>query len=79
MFDVRCSIARRDPETIFVERLSRSVKYEEVYLNAYESIQHAKTRLKNWVDFYNREPKHQTLKTTPNQMYGIVKDLKLAA
>lgn len=66
-------------DNVFVERLWRSVKYEEVYLNAYESIQHAKTRLKNWIEFYNRERKHQTLKTTPNQMYGIVEDLKLAA
>lgn len=66
-------------DNVFVERLWRSMKYEEVYLNAYESIQHAKTRLKNWIEFYNRERKHQMLKTTPNLMYGIVEDLELAA
>jgi putative transposase len=66
-------------DNVFVERLWRSVKYEEVYLNAYESMQHAKTRLKNWIEFYNRERKHQTLKTIPNHMCGIVEDLKLAA
>jgi len=66
-------------DNVFVERLWRSVKYEEVYLNAYESMPHAKTRLKGWIEFYNQERKHQTLKTTPNQMYGIVEDLKLAA
>lgn len=66
-------------DNVFVERLWRSVKYEEVYLNAYESMKHAKTSLKSWIEFYNRERKHQTLRTTPNQMYGIVEDLKLAA
>ncbi len=66
-------------DNVFVERLWRSVKYEEVYLNAYESMKHAKTRLKSWIEFYNRERKHQTLRATPNQMYGIVEDLKLAA
>lgn len=66
-------------DNVFVERLWRSMKYEEVYLNAYESIQHAKTRLKNWIEFYNRERKHQMLKTTPNLMYGIVEDLELVA
>ncbi len=66
-------------DNVFVERLWRSVKYEEVYLNAYESMLHAKQRLSNWIDFYNQERKHQTLKATPNQRYGIVEDLKRAA
>lgn len=66
-------------DNVFVERLWRSVKYEEVYLNAYDSMTHAKKRLARWVDFYNQERKHQTLKTTPNQKYGIVKQLKIAA
>ncbi len=66
-------------DNVFVERLWRSVKYEEVYLSAYKSMQHAKTRLKNWIEFYNRERNHQALKTTPNKICGIVEDLKLAA
>jgi putative transposase len=66
-------------DNVFVERLWRSVKYEEVYLNAYESMHHAKRGLANWIEFYNRQRKHQTLKTTPNQMYGIVEELKEAA
>lgn len=79
--DIRISMDGKGAwrDNVFVERLWRSVKYEEVYLNAYESIQHAKRRLSNWIDFYNRERKHQTLKTTPNQMYGVVEDLKVAA
>ena len=66
-------------DNVFVERLWRSVKYEEVYLNAYESMLEAKTRLGRWIDFYNNKRKHQTIKTTPNQKYGIVSKLKLAA
>lgn len=79
--DIRISMDGKGAwrDNVFVERLWRSVKYEEVYLNAYDSMCHAKRRLSNWINFYNRERKHQTLKATPNQMYGIVEDLKLAA
>lgn len=66
-------------DNVFVERLWRSVKYEEVYLNAYESMAEAKLRLGRWIDFYNNKRKHQTIKTTPNQKYGNVPKLKLAA
>ena len=48
-------------DNVFVERLWRSVKYEEVYLNAYESMAHAKQRLGRWIDFYNRERKHRSV------------------
>ncbi len=64
---------------MFVERLWCSVKCEEVYLNAHESMDHAKQRLAKWIDIYNHERKHQTLKTTSNQMYGIVEDLEQTA
>lgn len=80
--DIRISMDGRGAwrDNVFVERLWRSVKYEEVYLNAYESIREAKMRLGNWIDFYNSERRHQTLKTTPNRKYGIVSEkLKLAA
>jgi putative transposase len=79
--DIRISMDGKGAwrDNVFVERLWRSVKYEEVYLNAYESMHHAKTRLSNWIDFYNRERKHQTFKTTPDQRYGIVENLKFVA
>ena len=79
--DIRISMDGKGAwrDNVFVERLWRSVKYEEVYLNAYESMNEAKMRIGNWIDFYNSERKHQTLKTTPNQKYGIVSSLKLAA
>lgn len=66
-------------DNVLVERLWRSVKYEEIYLNAYESMHHAKQRLGRWIDFYNRERKHQTLNATPDQKYGIVKEQVRAA
>ena len=66
-------------DNVFVERLWRSVKYEEVYLNAYESMHDARQRLGRWVDFYNRERKHQTLKATPDQKFGMINQSKKAA
>jgi len=66
--DIRISMDGKGAwrDNVFVERLWRSVKYEEVYLNAYESMGHAKQCLGRCVDFYNQERKHQTLKSTPN-------------
>ena len=56
-------------DNVFVERLWRSVKYEEVYLNAYESMFDARQSLQKWLVFYNQQRKHQTLKATPDQVY----------
>ena len=56
-------------DNIFVERLWRSVKYEEVYLNAYESLLEARQSLKSYFRFYNQSRKHQTLKAVPDQVY----------
>ncbi len=66
-------------DNVFAERLWRSVKYEEVYLTAYESMAEAKTGIGAWIDFYNRERKHQSLGMTPNLMYDPSCGLKLAA
>ena len=56
-------------DNVFVERLWRSVKYEEVYLTAYESMADVKQSLKKYFEFYNQNRKHQTLKATPDQFY----------
>jgi putative transposase len=48
-------------DNIFVERLWRSLKYEEVYLNAYASVTEAKAGIGAWLDFYNEERQHQSL------------------
>ena len=57
-------------DNVFVERLWRSVKYEEVYLHAYESVAQARSRIGRYFDFYNAERKHQTLGSTPNLAYN---------
>jgi len=66
-------------DNVFVERLWRSVKYEEVYLNAYTSMSEAKHRIGVWIDYYNSERKHQTLGATPDLMYDKFSDLKQVA
>jgi len=57
-------------DNVFVERLWRSVKYEEVYLKAYETVHEARTSLANYFDFYNHERGHQFLnRQAPWQVY----------
>jgi putative transposase len=56
-------------DNIFVERLWRSVKYEEVYLKAYEGVPEAKAGLGAYIDFYNDERPHRSLEyQTPCQV-----------
>src|SRR5271166_2082257 len=57
-------------DNIFVERLWRRLKYEEVYLNAYATVAEAKAGIGAWLDFYNQERQHQSLGyRTPRQIY----------
>jgi len=57
-------------DNIFVERLWRSVKYEEVYLHHYETVSEARNRLTQYFLFYNRERLHESLGyQTPYQVY----------
>jgi len=57
-------------DNVFVERLWRTVKYEEVYLNDYPNIEMALHRLKEYFEFYNRERSHQSLGySTPEAIY----------
>ena len=69
--DIRISMDGKGAwrDNVFVERLWRSVKYEEVYLNAYESMTDAKQSLENYFEYYNQQRKHQTLKSKPDQVY----------
>jgi putative transposase len=48
-------------DNIFVERLWRSLKYEEVYLNAYATVAEAKAGIGAWLDFYNRASEHPSV------------------
>ena len=57
-------------DNIFVERLWRTVKYEEVYLKDYSDMHEAKIYLGLYFDFYNNERPHQSLKNrTPGEVY----------
>ncbi len=57
-------------DNVFVERLWRSVKYEEVYLRAYGSVAEARASLGRYFDFYNRKRPHSSLGAqTPDQTY----------
>ena len=57
-------------DNVFVERLWRSVKYEEVYLHAYDSVNDAKRGLEKYFRLYNQERPHSSLDDkTPDEFY----------
>jgi putative transposase len=57
-------------DNVFIERLWRSVKYEEVYLKAYEDLAEARRELGAYFEFYNLRREHQGLaERTPDEVY----------
>ena len=57
-------------DNVFVERLWRFVKYEEVYLHAYDSVSAARAGIGRYLDLYNRRRPHSSLDDrTPDQAY----------
>lgn len=68
-------------DNVFVERLWRSVKYEEVYLHAYDSVSDARASIGRYLDLYNRRRPHSSLDDrTPDQAYfPSIPPLRLAA
>jgi len=67
-------------DNVFVERLWRSVKYEEVYLRAYDSVGEAHASIGRYLDFYNGRRPHSSLDgTTPDKAYFTLPPLRLAA
>lgn len=57
-------------DNIFLERLWRTVKYEEVYLHEYRSVAEARAHLAEYFRFYNEERFHETLGyRTPHEVY----------
>lgn len=58
-------------DNVFVERLWRSVKYEEVYLSAYDTVQDAKRSLGKYFDRYNSKRRHQGINgMTPDELHN---------
>ena len=57
-------------DNVFVERLWRSVKYEEIYPKGYESMKEVRQGLKKYFEFYNKKRPHQGLEyRTPAEVY----------
>ena len=69
-------------DNVFIERLWRSVKYEEVYLHAYANGTEVRTALTRYFSFYNARRSHQSLDyRTPDEVYfdGLAAATRLAA
>jgi putative transposase len=67
-------------DNVFVERLWRSVKYEHVYLHAYENVSEAKQQLASYFDFYNTRRPHSSLGgLTPDMAYFAKPPMEQAA
>ena len=67
-------------DNVFVERLWRSVKYEEVYLRAYDTVGETRSSIGRYLDFYNGRRPHSSLDgSTPDQAYFNPLPLRLAA
>jgi len=67
-------------DNVFVERLWRSVKYEEVYLRAYDSVSDARASIGSYLGFYNGRRPHSSLDgMTPDRAYCKPLPLRLAA
>ena len=67
-------------DNVFVERLWRSVKYEEVYLRAYDSVSEARSSIGRYLAFYNHRRPHSSLdRRTPDEAYFTPSPLAAAA
>lgn len=67
-------------DNVFVERLWRSLKYEEVYLHAYDTVSDARGEIGKYFDLYNRRRPHSNLKgRKPDHVYCSQGSLTLAA
>jgi len=57
-------------DNVFVEQLWRSLKYECVFLNAFEIGSEARAGIGSWIDYYNRRRPHSTFRgRTPHEVY----------
>jgi putative transposase len=67
-------------DNVFVERLWKTIKYEHVYLHAYDSVSDARAKLAVYIDFYNSRRPHSSIdRRTPDDAYFDVPSLRAAA
>jgi len=67
-------------DNIMVERLWRTVKYEDIYIRDYESVEELVNGLRNYFDFYNNERPHQSFGgSTPSELYWGICNMKKPA
>jgi len=68
-------------DNVFVERLWRSVKYERVYLKAYDGVSAARADIADYMDWYNARRPHSSLeRLTPHEKYlAVLPPMKPAA
>jgi putative transposase len=67
-------------DNVFIERLWRSLKYECVYLHAFETGSELRAGLARWIGYYNAQRPHSTLAgRTPDEAYGAMETESLAA
>ena len=67
-------------DNVFVERLWRSLKYEHLYLHAYETPAQLRAGLGHYFEFYNTRRRHSALdRRTPDAVYYEQVDVRLAA
>jgi len=68
-------------DNVFVERLWRTIKYERVYLRAYDSVREAQADIAEYIDWYNMKRGHTSVDDkTPDQAYWrLLPDLKMVA
>jgi putative transposase len=80
--DVRISIDGRGRwlDNVFIERLGRSLKYECIYLNAFETGSEAQAGIGRWITYYNGSRPHTALGgRTPAEVHTTADGLELAA
>ena len=68
-------------DNVFVERLWRTIKYEEVYLKAYGSVAEARLSIARFIDWYNHGRPHSSLDRRPPMVayQALLRALRLAA
>ncbi len=67
-------------DNVFIERLWRSLKYECVFLNAFETGSEARRGIGSWIDYYNRRRPHSSFNgRTPDEVYATAETVEQLA